>query len=67
MNNLPLNISMLYQVWPYRASWVSHLSQFSFTGIGYCDILDIETVLSLPHGSHNIRYPVHLTHAIMSQ
>ena len=30
------------------------------TVIGYCDILDVVTILSLPHGSHNIRYPVYL-------
>ena len=35
------------------------LSHSHITVIGYCDILDVVTILALPNGSHNIRYPVY--------
>ena len=50
---------MLYQQNKYRISCVNFLSHSHSIVIGYCDILDVVTILSLPHGSHNIRYPVY--------
>ena len=51
-------------MWPYRISLVSLTSRSHSIVIGYCDILDIVTILSLPNGSHKIRYPVY-TGALM--
>ena len=38
-----------------------YLSHRHINVIGYCDILDIVTILALSHGGHNIRYLVYLS------